>query len=380
MGCAAQERIDTAIRLGKPDRVPVVPMLDIFAARYAGVSQHDMLFDVRKGDAALEKVHRELGPIDGFGMSNSGLARMMQALSVVPPVLPGLDGADANSLWQFNEKTVMSPDEYAELSRDPAAFIYGKALEHNPNINGKVSYWRYSALAYLAFAKIALSARRWRRKGVEPIVAGNNILFPIEYMTMVLRSVADFLPDLFRHPDEVRAASRAMMRSDRGKWLLGPRLSGIKRACIGLTRTSATFLSPRQFEKFALHDLRELSDYLIAHGVTPVLHMDNDWTPLFRFFTDWPRGKCIANLDGNSDIVEAKRMLGDVMCIMGDIPATLLKLGEPDEVRDYCRRLIDEVGAGGGFILSSGCDVPIDARPENVKAMIQSVHDHGRYR
>ena len=380
MGCAAQERIDTAIRLGKPDRVPVAPMLDIFAARYAGVSQHDMLFDVRKGDAALEKVHRELGPIDGFGMSNSGLARMMQALSVVPPVLPGLDGADANSLWQFNEKTVMSPDEYAELSRDPVAFIYGKALEHNPNINGKVSYWRYSALAYLAFAKIALSARRWRRKGVEPIVAGNNILFPIEYMTTVLRSVADFLPDLFRHPDEVRAASRAMMRSDRGKWLLGPRLSGIKRACIGLTRTSATFLSPRQFEKFALHDLRELSDYLIAHGVTPVLHMDNDWTPLFRFFTDWPRGKCIANLDGNSDIVEAKRMLGDVMCIMGDIPATLLKLGEPDEVRDYCRRLIDEVGAGGGFILSSGCDVPIDARPENVKAMIQSVHDHGRYR
>ena len=380
MGCAAQERIDTAIRLGKPDRVPVAPMLDIFAARYAGVSQHDMLFDVRKGDAALEKVHRELGPIDGFGMSNSGLARMMQALSVVPPVLPGLDGADANSLWQFNEKTVMLPDEYAELSRDPAAFIYGKALEHNPNINGKFSYWRYSALAYLAFAKIALSARRWRRKGVEPIVAGNNILFPIEYMTTVLRSVADFLPDLFRHPDEVRAASRAMMRSDRGKWLLGPRLSGIKRACIGLTRTSATFLSPRQFEKFALHDLRELSDYLIAHGVTPVLHMDNDWTPLFRFFTDWPRGKCIANLDGNSDIVEAKRVLGDVMCIMGDVPATLLKLGEPDEVRDYCRRLIDEVGAGGGFILSSGCDVPIDARPENVKAMIQSVHDHGRYR
>ena len=380
MGCAAQERIDTAIRLGKPDRVPVAPMLDIFAARYAGVSQHDMLFHVRRGDAALEKVHRELGPIDGFGMSNSGLARMMQALSVVPPVLPGLDGADENSLWQFDEKTVMSADEYAELARDPAAFIYGKALEHNPNINGKASYWRYSALAYLAFAKIALSGRRWRRKGVEPIVAGNNIFFPMEYMTMVLRSVADFLTDLFRHPDEVRAASRAMMISDRGKWLLGPRLSGIKRAFIGLTRTSATFLSPEQFEKFALHDLRELSDYLIAHGVTPVLHMDNNWTPLFHFFGDWPRGKCIANLDGNSDIFEAKRVLGDVMCIMGDVPASLLKLGEPDDVRDYSRKLIDEVGAGGGFILSSGCDVPIDAKPENVKAMIQSVHDHGRYR
>ena len=379
MASAAQEKIDTAIRLGKPDRVPVAPMLDIFSSRYAGVSQHDMLFKVRRGDAAVAKVHRDLGPIDGFGMSNSGLAPMMKALAVVPPVLPGVDGVDEDSLWQFDEKTIMSPDEYPDLARDPGSFIYRKALEHNPDINGKPSCWRHTAGAYRAFVEIALSARRWRRQGVEPMVAGNNILFPMEYMTMVLRSVADFMTDLFRYPDEVRAASKAMMKADRGKWLLGPRLSGVQRAFIGLTRTSATFLSPKQFEKFALDDLRELCDYLIAHGVTPVLHMDNEWTPLFHFFADWPPGKCVANLDGNSDIFQAKEMLGDVMCIMGDVPASLLKLGEPEEVREYCRRLIDEVGAGGGFILRSGCDVPIDAKPENVEAMIRSVHDHGRY-
>jgi uroporphyrinogen-III decarboxylase len=61
------------------------------------------------------------------------------------------------------------------------------------------------------------------------------------------------------------------------------------------------------------------------------------------------------------------------MCIMGDVPATLLKLGQPDEVHAYCRRLIDEIGFDGGFILSSGCTVPIDSKPENVKAMIESV-------
>ncbi len=58
---------------------------------------------------------------------------------------------------------------------------------------------------------------------------------------------------------------------------------------------------------------------------------------------------------------------------MGDVPATLLKLAEPEEVEGYCEKLIREVGADGGFILSSGCDVPIDAKPENVKAMLQSV-------
>jgi uroporphyrinogen-III decarboxylase len=42
------------------------------------------------------------------------------------------------------------------------------------------------------------------------------------------------------------------------------------------------------------------------------------------------------------------------------------------EVRAYCRRLISEVGPSG-FILSSGCDVPIDAKYENVKAMVEAV-------
>jgi len=33
-------------------------------------------------------------------------------------------------------------------------------------------------------------------------------------------------------------------------------------------------------------------------------------------------------------------------------------------------------GEGGGFILSSGCFVPIDAKFENVKAMIDIAESH----
>jgi len=58
------------------------------------------------------------------------------------------------------------------------------------------------------------------------------------------------------------------------------------------------------------------------------------------------------------------------MCISGDVPASLLTLGTPDEVRDYCQRLIDVVGDEGGFILTTGCECPVDAKFENVKMMI----------
>ena len=373
----AQQRIDTAVRLGKPDRIPVVPMLDCFSARYSGVTQHDMLFDIRSADAAFDKVHRDLGPIDGFNSSNGGMARYLLSLAIIPPVMPGVDGVDPNAQWQFVERTVMGPEEYCEFAAGPFRFMMKKALEYNPAVPSPYVYWKNIVKGQLDMLKVQYSTRAWRRKGIEPMVGANLALHPLESITMGLRSCTDFVTDLFRYPEELRAASRALLKTKWPTFLIGPRVSGIKRAFIGMTRTSATIISPKQFEKFSLPELREICDHLIAHDVTPLLHLDNDWTPCLEYFKDFPRGKCVCNLDGTTDIFKAKEILGDHMCIMGDVPATLLTLGEPDEVDAYCERLIREVGADGGFILSTGCDTPVDAKTENVKAMLRSVH---RYR
>ena len=71
-------------------------------------------------------------------------------------------------------------------------------------------------------------------------------------------------------------------------------------------------------------------------------------------------------------IFKAKDIPGDHRCIMGDVTATLLSLGTPEQVETYCRKLIDQVGKGGGFILSSGCTVPYNAKIENLKGMINT--------
>ena len=46
---------------------------------------------------------------------------------------------------------------------------------------------------------------------------------------------------------------------------------------------------------------------------------------------------------------------------------------------EYCHRLIEEVGKGGGFILAAGCEMAPNAKPENVKAMLESVIKYGYY-
>lgn len=48
------------------------------------------------------------------------------------------------------------------------------------------------------------------------------------------------------------------------------------------------------------------------------------------------------------------------------------------DVKDYCKKLIDVVGKGGGYILGprSATD---EVKPENLKAMIEFTKEYGRY-
>jgi len=54
-----------------------------------------------------------------------------------------------------------------------------------------------------------------------------------------------------------------------------------------------------------------------------------------------------------------------------NVPAPWLAFGETREVETYCAKLIRAIGYGGGFILSSGCEVPLNAKVENVQAVFR---------
>ena len=373
----ARERIETAVRLGKPDRVPVVPIIDFFAGRYGGITQHDMLFDIDKADMALERTLSDLGPIDGQNLSYAGLGRIMQLIFPTPPVMPGVRGVPPDGQFQFVEKAVMETEEYRLIEeRGSLRWILDKMKLSTPELGNPAGLLKAFSGAGRDIMKAGRSIKRWRRRGIESMVAYNIVFTPMEYISLFMRSFNDFILDLFRRPDDVKAASRALMKTMQMQGAMMVRMSGLKRVFMGGTRTSASCLSPRQFEDLALPEWREMCEFWVRKGVTPLLHFDSDWTAFFPYLKELPRGKCILNLDGTSDIFAAKEVLGDHMCIMGDVPASLLKLGEPEEVDEYCRRLIMELGADGGFILSSGCTIPVDAKPENVKVMLASVHKY----
>jgi hypothetical protein len=346
-----KERIDTAIRLGKPDRVPVIPVMDFFSSRYGGITQKEMFFNLARADEALQKTLDDLGDMDGMGFSYAGMGRILGLYFPSRPRLPGVDGIPDDGQFQFVERSLIEPEEYLAIAGDPRRWLLKKMVETHPEMTGPAGLAKSLAVIAADVLRMRRSIHAWDRKGLKNMMAYNFAFTPMEYVSLMLRSFDDFILDMFRHPDEVKAACRALMKPMKETALFMVVLGGSKGVFLGGTRTSASSISPKQFEEFALPEWLEMCTY-------------------------FPAG-CILNLDGTTDIFKAKEVLGDRMCIMGDVPAALLKLGEPDEVDEYCRRLITEVGSDGGFILSSGCTVPIDAKPENVSAMLQSVK---RYR
>jgi len=66
-----QERIDTAIKLEPVDRVPVVPMMDFFCARYKGVVLEDFINDGDMARDLMDEIFFEFGPWDATFQSTA---------------------------------------------------------------------------------------------------------------------------------------------------------------------------------------------------------------------------------------------------------------------------------------------------------------------
>ena len=79
------------------------------------------------------------------------------------------------------------------------------------------------------------------------------------------------------------------------------------------------------------------------------------------------------------DITEAKRAMGDCLCLIGNISNEILMEGTPQEVAELTKQRLKEIALGGGYGLGSGNSVPHWAAFENYMAMRDTCLEYGRY-
>jgi uroporphyrinogen-III decarboxylase len=206
-----------------------------------------------------------------------------------------------------------------------------------------------------------------------PVLSGGDVTTPIDLLCGS-RSLPEFAFDMIRDPDKVTAVMEAIVPS-----LAPPQAEravrmGYPGVWVGGWRSAPCWLSPAMWNRFAWPYFCQLVQEVVDAGLIAILHLDSCWDRELARFRELPKGKCLMATDGTTDLFRAKEVLGDHMCLMGDVPATMFALGSPDEVYRYCETLIRELGPSG-FILQSGCDIPPDAKPGNVQAMVAAATD-----
>jgi uroporphyrinogen-III decarboxylase len=188
-----------------------------------------------------------------------------------------------------------------------------------------------------------------------------------------------FTRDLYYNPEPVEKSLRRMtnelIERELPKAISGKAL-GIRGWLFTEERASAYHYPPRIFERFWWPYTKEIVDAFWAEGIVTIFHLDLGWDKNLHYFKELPKGSAVIGLDSTTDIFLAKEILGGHLCIYGDVPAAMLSLGKPEEVEAYCKRLIDEVGRDGGFILGSGCSVPSDCKPDNFRMMLETARNH----
>jgi uroporphyrinogen decarboxylase len=147
---------------------------------------------------------------------------------------------------------------------------------------------------------------------------------------------------------------------------------------LGGGAASSTVISPKIFDKFVapydselIHAAHEAGQRIVYHtcgGMMPLLERIASMEPdAMETFT--PRA-----MGGDTDLAEAKRRIGDKVCMIGGFDQFNFFVGcTPEETRAEVRRCFEEAGPNGGYILSPS-DHFFEGEPELIQAFVDEAH------
>ena len=378
-----ENRAYTAISLGTPDRVPVITNgMSFYPAYYSGISFADFCNDRRKCRAAYLKFARENSEFDMmFPAQMVNIGNLVRLSQVDFLRLPGIH-LEENVSYQFVEKERLKPEEYRLLIEEGYGFFRRVIMPRISPLYHSGKGWGIKLL--LLLIKELISFARFYNDIVNtveleyglPVDSSAMFFEPYDLAAILFRGLEGISKDLFRHSREVEEVTEMLtplVIAIYENLVVGTGLRGAVILC-----ERAFSLSPKQFRRFSLPTLKRVAETLIERGMLPIITLEGNCTHLFESMLEFPKGKCIVNID-TGDIFKAKKILDGHLCLAGNVPMNLMVTGSPEDIREYCKRLINEVAVGGGYLMSGALGIPDNAKQENVRAMLEYTIENGKY-
>lgn len=338
------QRVMAAIELKEPDRVPVVPMITYTTAQLIGIQFSEALYSAEKMAKALVAGYKSAG-YDGIYVGwESSFNLMAEAMGCKLQIQPNNIAFVKDQL--IKEQSDLDKIKVADPEQD------GRLPLHLKTIN-------------LVKEKIG-----------EDVPIFKYVPGPLT-LTSILRGQDQFLMDLVRNPEFVYDILKPSTESSK-RFAVATVEHGTDIVVVADPIASSTVISPKTFDQFALSPIKEVLKAISEVGGIPSLHICGKTSPILERMVD--AGARIIELDYQVDLAFAKNKVGKKVCIEGNVdPVGVLLNGKPNDVKREARECIKKAAEGGGFILSSGCEVPLNAPFENIKAMVSAAKKYGQY-
>ncbi|KLU60658.1 uroporphyrinogen decarboxylase [Peptococcaceae bacterium CEB3] len=339
------QRCMAAISWQRPDRVPVIPQNSDMAVALSGYDMVECSKDGRKLALAMIECQERFG-YDGHMM-----------------------GPDAAILAE----ALGCPTEYRP--QDPPA-VSGPALEKledvdklkpiNPYKDGRLPQWlrAIQTLVEKSGEKVFIIGRADQAgftlaallRGLEPFL-----------LDIAMGEKLDLVHKLIRFTNECHINLAKAMKE------VGAHLTTCGDAFGG-----PSIVGPDVFRDYVFPYEKEASRIIRKDiGIPYSIHICGKTDAIQEQWVE--TGADVFEVDHLTDIRQLRRLSLGRTSILGNLNTDMLAAGTPQEVETACRELFDVMLPDSGFILSSGCSMLADSKPENLEAMVEAARRYGAY-
>lgn len=381
MGMTPRERVLAAMRHEEPDRVPIVlgasnatgikmkPYREL--KRLLGIDAPDRsLYGWPElGTAAIDQETLDRLRSDVRGVGDLEPAAVLEANATRPP------HADYINSWGSGATEIRAGEWFPMVCPMKSATTIAEIEDYPwPDMDDptRVAHVAAEAADLAAQNRFAIMATPW-------------LLFPLE-RAFAMQGMDTFLMNLALRPDFAEALLWKIQ--ERCKVLMGHFLEALGENVdivkIGddLGTQESLLMSPAMYRQILKPIHADYIAFIRARTTAKVFfHTDGDVFPLIDDLVEM--GVDILNPIQSSagkmaNLEELKARWGDRLTFCGGIDThRILPTGTPDEVRAEVRRVIEILGPGGGYLVSSVHTVMDDVPAENILAMVDAVEEYG---
>jgi len=342
------ERVAAALQHKEADRVPAAPLVCGASRRVYGVTYAEWAQD---GELAAKCMLQAQELIGFDGMLTLVDLSVEAADFGQEMVFPIEDTPHPN----YNNPAIKTPDDFLKIERfDPTKSPRMKEM--------------------LKYCEILMN----ERGSTVPVMG--FVYAPLGILSM-MRSCEQLFRDCMKTPDLVIKAEE-VITDVLVDYVKAMAKTGVHAIVFDTLFASQCIMGKELWKKIEGPFTKRLADVAREHGAMVMVHncgngvyfdvQIEEMAPVAISYAYLP--------DDCKDMAELKAKWGDKTCLCGQIdPATYMFLGTPEETKQECKRQIEALGKGGGFILATGCEFPPNGSLLNAIAMMEAAELYGRY-